>query len=75
LLPPFPVGRDSIPFQIGHLVLFILGPAFDRKKEILFDLWPGVAHSITNFHGRKFLMEIDGEIFLLDRDVGRFLVI
>ena len=50
-------------------------PAFDREKEILLDLSTGVLHAVTHFHRREFLVEIDRELLVLDRDVCRFLLV
>ena len=46
-------------------------PAFHREKEILRDLAAGVLHPVTHFHRREFLVQIDHQLFVLDRHVRR----
>ncbi len=75
------VCRDFVIFQIDLGIFPVpslrldFRPAFDREKEILLDLRTGILHPIPHLHRRKFVVQIDREILLLDRDVGRLFLI
>jgi hypothetical protein len=72
------IRRDRISFEIRQRVApFILRfrPAFDGEKEILVDLAAGILHPVPHFHRREFVVEIDRELFVFDRDVCCFLFV
>ena len=72
------VRADRISFEVRQRVTrFVLRfhPAFDREKEILIDLPTRVLHSVTHLHRRKFLVQIDGQLLVFDRDIGGFLLV
>ena len=62
----------DLPFVV-EVVSRLRKPA--ETKAVLRDFSAGVAHPVTHFHRREFLVEIDRELFVLDRDVRRRLLV
>ena len=70
----FSVDSDLVLINIGALCVRIgvriLSPAFDREKKFLLHFRPRVVHPVIHLHGRVIRMQINFQLFVLNRDLG-----